>query len=56
MRYWAVKLTAAAAAARTHRATLALGSHGPERSGLSPDCPGRMLVALSVPRADAKVF
>ncbi len=35
IRYWAVKLTAAAAAASTHRPAAALRSHGPERS-----CPG----------------
>src|SRR6266576_1762665 len=32
IRYWAVKLTAAAAAARTHRPAAALRSHRPERS------------------------
>src|SRR6516225_5509663 len=32
IRYWAVKLTAAAAAARTHRPTAALRSHKPDRS------------------------
>src|SRR6185437_672399 len=31
-RYWAVKLTAAAAAARTHRPAAALRNHRPERS------------------------
>ena len=32
IRYWAVKLTAAAAAARTHRPAAALRSHKPDRS------------------------
>ena len=34
MWYWAVKLTAAAAAARMHRPTAALRRHRPERSGV----------------------
>jgi hypothetical protein len=42
--YWAVKLTAAAAAASTHRPTAALRSHRPDRSGV-----GRELGAVPVP-------
>ena len=48
MRYWAVKLTAAAAAARTHRPAAALRSHRPERSGA-----GRGLGGVLVPRVCA---
>ena len=48
IRYWAVKLTAAAAAARTHRPAAALRSHRPDRSGA-----GRGLGGVPVPRASA---
>src|SRR6266704_3287971 len=48
MRYWAVKLTAAAAVARMHRPAAALRSHRPDRSGV-----GRELTGVPVPRASA---
>jgi len=44
IRYWAVKLTAAAAAARMHRPAAALRSHRPDRSGV-----GRELGGVPVP-------
>ena len=40
IRYWAVKFTAAAAAARTHSPAAALRSHRPERSLGHPGGPG----------------
>src|SRR5438552_1714565 len=40
MRYWAVKLTAAAAAARTHRPAAALRSHRPDGFWPGPSHPG----------------
>ena len=55
IRYWAVKLTAAAAAASTHRPAAALRSHRPERSGPGAVRAGRRLTALSVSRAYARV-
>ena len=50
IRYWAVKLTAAAAAARTPSPAAALRSHKAERSGPGPGHPGRGLAGLPVPR------
>ena len=47
IRYWAVKLTAAAAAARTHSPAAALRSHRPERSPPGTARPGCSLDALS---------
>ena len=44
IRYWAVKLTAAAAAASTHRPAAALRSHRLERSGA-----GRGMDGVPVP-------
>ena len=46
IRYWAVKLTAAAAAARTHNPAAALRSHRPERSLPGPAHPGPALAVL----------
>src|SRR5437868_10530689 len=48
IRYWAVKLTAAGAAASPHRPAAAWGSHRPDRSGM-----GRELGAAPVLRASA---
>ena len=50
IRYWAVKLTAAAAAASTPSPAAALRSHKAERSGPGPGHPGRGLAGLPVPR------
>ena len=47
IRYWAVKLTAAAAAARTHSPAAALRSHRPDRSPPGTVRPGCSLGALS---------
>ena len=49
IRYWAVKLTATAAAARTHRLAAALRSHRPDRSGA-----GREAGGVPVSRAVAR--
>ena len=50
IRYWAVKLTAAAAAARTHSPAAALRSHRPERSWPGPVHPRRVPTDLPVSR------
>ena len=46
IRYWAVKLTAAAAAASTHSPAAALRSHRPEWSWPGSAHPRRVLAAL----------
>src|SRR5450759_639053 len=50
MRYWAVKLTAAAAAARAHRPAAAVRGHAAERSFPGPAPAGRPLAAVPASR------
>src|ERR1035441_8853873 len=52
MRYWAVKLTVAAAAASTHNPAAAFRSHRPERSRPDAADPGRGLRTLPASRAN----
>src|ERR1039457_3436610 len=51
IRYWAVKLTVAAAAASTHSPAAAFRSHRPERSRPDAPDPGRGVRMLPAPRA-----
>src|ERR1017187_10647877 len=53
IRYWAVKLTVAAAAASTHNPAAALRSHKPERSRPDAADPGRGLRRLPASRANS---